>query len=108
MRNSWFGKTTSLCLVGLLFLLVVCGAAMPLLASDPAGTQTGTIKDVPAKETGNPTLQEVAETAGHNRISINFVWLLIAGFLVMFMQAGFALAETGFCRAKNATHIQWP
>jgi len=31
-------------------------------------------------------------------------WILIAGFLVMFMQAGFALVETGFCRAKNAVH----
>ena len=31
-------------------------------------------------------------------------WVLIAGFLVMFMQAGFALIETGFVRAKNAVH----
>ena len=37
-------------------------------------------------------------------IAINFVWLLVAGFLVMFMQAGFALVETGFTRAKNALH----
>lgn len=85
-------------------LLLAFGVAGPVLAGDPAGTQTGTIKDVTAKEAGNPTLQEVAETVGHNKISINFSWLLIAGFLVMFMQAGFALAETGFCRAKNATH----
>ena len=37
-------------------------------------------------------------------ISINFVWALVAGFLVMFMQAGFMLVETGLCRAKNASH----
>lgn len=36
--------------------------------------------------------------------ALNFVWTLIAGFLVMFMQAGFALVETGMCRAKNAAH----
>jgi Amt family ammonium transporter len=36
--------------------------------------------------------------------SINFVWTLVAGFLVMFMQAGFALVETGLVRAKNAAH----
>ena len=71
---------------------------------DPSGAATGTIADVPAKEVGKPTLMEVAETAGHNRISINMMWTLIAGFLVMFMQAGFALVETGFCRAKNAAH----
>src|SRR5574337_237309 len=71
---------------------------------DPAGTATGTIADVPAKVAGNPTLQEVAETAGHNKLAINMVWTLVAGFLVMFMQAGFAMVETGFCRAKNASH----
>ena len=42
------------------------------------------------------------DTVGHNKIAINFVWTLLAGFLVMFMQAGFAMVETGFCRAKNA------
>src|SRR5574337_1318506 len=71
---------------------------------DPAGTATGTIADVPAKVAGNPTLQEVAETVGHNKIAINMMWTLVAGFLVMFMQAGFAMVETGFCRAKNASH----
>src|SRR3979490_1529829 len=37
-------------------------------------------------------------------VAINFAWWLVAGFLVMFMQAGFALVETGFTRAKNAAH----
>ena len=32
------------------------------------------------------------------------VWTLVTGFLVMFMQAGFAMVETGMCRAKNAAH----
>jgi Amt family ammonium transporter len=44
-----------------------------------------------------------AELADHAR-AINFIWTLIAGFLVMFMQAGFALVETGMCRAKNVAH----
>ncbi len=71
---------------------------------DPGGAATGTIADVPAKEVGKPTLQEVAEAVGHNRIAMNIMWTLLTGFLVMFMQAGFALVETGFCRAKNAAH----
>jgi Amt family ammonium transporter len=41
---------------------------------------------------------------GHTKIAVNFVWTLVAGFLVMFMQAGFAFCETGFTRAKNASH----
>ncbi|MFL5802992.1 MAG: ammonium transporter [Roseiflexaceae bacterium] len=34
----------------------------------------------------------------------NILWLLLAGFLVFFMQAGFALVETGFTRSKNVAH----
>ncbi len=44
-----------------------------------------------------------AQAAG-DRTSVEIVGTLIAGFLVMFMQAGFALLTTGFCRAKNAAH----
>jgi Amt family ammonium transporter len=78
--------------------------APPPSKPDPSGTATGGIGDVTAKEAGKPTLAEVAETAGHNKVSINVMWTLIAGFLVMFMQAGFAMVETGFTRAKNVAH----
>src|SRR5207249_7846953 len=51
------------------------------------------------------SLAQAANTAAAaNTVAINFVWTLVAGFLVMFMQAGFAMVETGFTRAKNATH----
>lgn len=40
----------------------------------------------------------------HNLFSINMVWVLVTGFLVMFMQAGFAMVEGGLCRAKNSAH----
>ena len=36
--------------------------------------------------------------------SVSLHWILLTAFLVMFMQAGFAMLETGFCRAKNASH----
>jgi len=51
-----------------------------------------------------PLAVKLADSVGHNRVAINIVWILVAGFLVMFMQAGFALLETGLCRAKNAGH----
>ena len=35
----------------------------------------------------------------------NYLWTLIAAALVFFMQAGFAMVETGFTRAKNAINI---
>jgi ammonium transporter, Amt family len=71
---------------------------------DPNGSSTGTINDVTAASPGNPTLTEVGNQVGHNKVAINMVWLLITGFLVMFMQAGFAMVETGLTRAKNAAH----
>jgi ammonium transporter, Amt family len=36
--------------------------------------------------------------------SLNLCWVLLTGFLVMFMQVGFAMLETGFSRSKNAVH----
>jgi Amt family ammonium transporter len=36
--------------------------------------------------------------------SMNMAWLLACAFLVMFMQLGFAMVETGFTRTKNALH----
>jgi ammonium transporter, Amt family len=51
-----------------------------------------------------PLAVKLSDAVGHNRVAINFMWTLITGFLVMFMQAGFALVETGLCRAKNSSH----
>jgi Amt family ammonium transporter len=76
-----------------------------LAKGDPGGTLTGTVNDiVMADPKAGLTLADVVNQVGQNRIAINFVWTLVAGFLVMFMQAGFALVETGLCRAKNANH----
>jgi len=44
-------------------------------------------------------------TAASNAVAIDTVWILLAAFLVFFMQAGFAMVETGFTRAKNAGNI---
>jgi Amt family ammonium transporter len=81
----------------------VAPAATPR-GPDPTGAATGTAADVPVKDAANPTLPEVMDAVGHNKIAINIVWTLLTGFLVMFMQAGFAMVETGFTRAKNAAH----
>lgn len=51
-----------------------------------------------------PKIEDVAAAGSANTVAINFVWTLVAGFLVMLMQAGFAMVETGFTRAKNAAH----
>ena len=80
-------------------------ATADLAKGDPGGSLTGTINDVPVSDpkTGL-TLGDVATQVGQNKIGINFTWTLITGFLVMFMQAGFAMVESGLCRVKNANH----
>lgn len=45
------------------------------------------------------------EINGATAVAINTVWTLVAAFLVFFMQAGFAMVETGLTRAKNASNI---
>jgi Amt family ammonium transporter len=72
---------------------------------DPDGSLTGNASDVTVADSKKGlTVADVVNQVGQNRIAVNFVWTLFAGFLVMFMQAGFAIVETGLCRAKNANH----
>lgn len=86
-------------------------------APDPSGAGSGKASDVVGASANAPTADDLqnlaaneplaaklADAVGHNRIAINIVWTLVCGFLVMFMQAGFAMAETGFTQAKNAGH----
>lgn len=49
--------------------------------------------------------EEAAVTAESVQSNLNFVWTMTAAFLVFFMQAGFAMVEAGFTRAKNACNI---
>ena len=51
------------------------------------------------------SLNKLATDTGHLGVSLNFTWMLICGFLVLFMQVGFAFLVTGLTRAKNAAHM---
>jgi ammonium transporter, Amt family len=57
-----------------------------------------------AADAETTALKATADLAAQNSLAINIIWMLMAGFLVMFMQAGFAMVETGFTRAKNVSH----
>lgn len=60
--------------------------------------------DDPASGPAGPTIQDLAQKITDTQTALNIVWTMVAGFLVMFMQAGFALVETGLTRAKNVAH----
>ena len=49
------------------------------------------------------TVTVLAESTGFS--AVNTIWVLLGAALVFFMQAGFAMVETGFTRAKNAGNI---
>ena len=103
-------KAAFACLTIFLCLFMV----VPVMAQDPTGASTGTIKDLGIDTLAAPkdsalskvvsTVNTIGNNSGHNKIAINLMWTLITGFLVMFMQAGFALVETGFTRKKNVAH----
>ncbi len=39
------------------------------------------------------------------KVGLDTMWVLVAGMLVFFMNAGFCMLETGFCRQKNAVNV---
>ncbi len=51
-----------------------------------------------------PDVNAVAASAADAALGLNLLWIMLASFLVFFMQAGFAMVETGFTRAKNVAH----
>lgn len=53
----------------------------------------------------NPTLPEMMEKVKTMSVDMDTMWVLVTAFLVFWMQAGFALVETGLTRAKNTVNI---
>lgn len=115
------GRVRRLAVLGVLAffaVLLLAGCSVDKNSGgDPAGLTTssgqnlvgiapGTITadDYAKAKAAEPFATQLADMVDQNRLAINFTWLLVTGFLVMFMQAGFALVETGFTRAKNALH----
>src|SRR3989440_6828550 len=96
-------------------VMIAVGAFMGHHHADPAGLKTGSVSDFQTAVGGDPTVTDVpvsqvginqlANEAGHLRVSINFTWLLMTAYLVLFMQVGFAMLVTGLTRAKNAGHM---
>jgi ammonium transporter, Amt family len=83
---------------GLRVLPVVLATLYPSLmwAQDPAPAAT---PDVATQ------VAEISATLANNKVIVDTVWTLFTAFLVFWMNAGFALVESGMCRAKNAVNI---
>lgn len=65
----------------------------------------GTVATAILATAGVASAQTASEKVDALATQTNLLWVVIGAVLVIFMQAGFALVETGFCRAKHAAHV---
>ena len=99
-----------LLVTGLSMVIVVAGVAGVASADgDPNGANTpppatAAASVLPANTPPSDQAQILASRLAKHETAINLTWLMVGGVLVLFMQAGFALVETGFTRAKNGAH----
>ena len=64
----------------LLMLMVACTIAFSQeRTNDPSGANTGNASDVTAAKAGEPTMAELANAVGHNKVAINMMWTLLTG-----------------------------
>jgi len=73
--------------------LALCGAILLGAGGAAVAQETASLAD------------QIAAVDAKYEAATQYIWVLVAAFLVMFMQAGFAMVEAGFCRAKNATNL---
>ncbi len=85
--NQWLSRPPKLrLLAGLVGIIILLSATAGL-----------------AQEALSPA--EIATKLDKLQVAANTIWVLVAGFLVFFMNAGFCMLETGFCRPKNAVNL---
>jgi ammonium transporter, Amt family len=99
-------RRTLLIIVAVILLaaLFLVFAGKQAARADSTGAETGTAGDLsPGTDTSSP--ESLAEEVGHTKMSVTYVWVFLGMVLIFFMQAGFALLETGFCRKQHANHV---
>ncbi|GGA32898.1 hypothetical protein CYANOKiyG1_49830 [Okeania sp. KiyG1] len=78
-RTRWFSPATLAC-IPLVFIIIALWA-------------------------GAATAQDQELTPEYVKGVLDSIWILVASIFVIFMNAGFGMLETGFCRHKNAVNI---
>ena len=80
-------------------------SAVLLLGLVVAVSQVGAAEDVVTEFNAQEAVEGVQKSVSDVQMNLNIVWTCVAAFLVFFMQAGFAMVESGFTRAKSACNI---
>ncbi len=85
--------------------IIVMTLMVAFAGADPIGSNYGGPGAVTAAAAGSPTTAELAADLGTTKTALNFFFITVGMALIFFMQAGFMLVETGFCRSKHAAHV---
>ena len=96
-------------------LCLLLGAAAPALAAETPGPAMGQAAAAAPEAAAVPaavpapdapvTQKALSEMKSSLQVGVDTLWVLIAAFLVFFMNLGFAMVESGLCRAKNTVNI---
>lgn len=84
-------------------LLLPMGLAFAVVVFDWGGLN-GHLAAIAQEPVGNPDLTDPSEIPEW-KVTVDTLWTLLSGMLVIFMNSGFAMLETGFCRYKNAVNV---
>jgi Amt family ammonium transporter len=106
IRYLWKWTSLFLCVAA---LLLAAGTVLPAMAADEVKPETAPAAPAvtaPAPAGPAPTFtREMADSIASQKVAMDTIWVMLAAFLVFFMNLGFGLVESGFCRAKNCVNI---
>ncbi len=97
-RNSSFLSQVAQGIKGLNPSLRAC---LPIAGFIVLASGYAAVAQAPTADAGPTTAEQVAGL----KVGLDTLWVVIAAFLVIFMNAGFGMLETGMCRQKNAVNI---
>lgn len=107
-----FAKKIFSCSVPVLFIILLLTVSSNSFAENSVNDANATVSELLASNTDTELVGTAVESATQEEAVpmlpqevADILWLCIAGFLVFFMQAGFAMVETGLTRAKNSVNI---
>ncbi len=98
--------------ITIMMISLICAAAAPALAAETPGQAPPALAQptapAPAAAPGPsaPVTQKALDDLKSSlSVGVDTVWVLFTAFLVFFMNLGFAMVESGLCRAKNTVNI---
>ena len=101
----------------IMILCLFCAAAAPALAGESPGQERPAMSQPVAPATAGPapaaapapsapvTQKALDDLKSSMQVGVDTAWVLFTAFLVFFMNLGFAMVESGLCRAKNTVNI---